>query len=333
MTWLYGPLKTYHSSGEKFTNSSPPPSNIETPGTYRDMKPILKKKSASEMMLQRSLLQHTLLQHAGAILKAQEADHGEHRSALSRSVPEFGRIAESSLGSRTTSTNDTLTNTSISGIASPNSGRRIHFNNEVAQCIAVDVKDGEDEYDSLSVTSDDESSSYDGISMMKQIFPDTSLNTKSPPRNGFNTENKIIAPLPSTTLKCRGDTPEPPSASFLDRWYGPSSSSTSSPTSSGKTVRPSTPHANFLLDDEDDDYEGLDGWQSQGRTYSFNRNSSWLSATDDELEIEQNMASMGNLLPYEDGDSSDSGIVDKVVDAVNTARDIAHVIWNVGWRG
>lgn len=333
MTWLYGPLKTYHSSVETFTSSSPPPSNIETPGTYRDRKPILKKKSASEMMLQRSLLQHTLLQHAGAILKAQEADHGEHVSALSRPVSEFGRIAESSLGSQTSSINGTLTNTSISGIASPNSGRHIHFNNEVAQCIAVDVKDGEDGHDCFSATSDDDSSSYDGVSMMKQIFPDTPLNTRSPSRNGVNAENKTIAPLPSTKLKCRGDTPEPPSASFLGRWYGRSSASISSPTHSGKTVRPTTPHANFLLDDEDDGYDGLDSWQSQSHTFNFNRNSSWLSATDEEFEIEQNMASMGNILPSEDGESSDGGIVDKVVDAVNTARDIAHVIWNVGWRG
>lgn len=165
---------------------------------------------------------------------------------------------------------------------------------------------------------------------MKQIFPNTSLDSRSPPRSSINTENKTIAPLPSTTLKCR-DTPEPPPASFLDRWYGRSSASTPSAAVSEET-RSSTTQANFLLD-EDDEYEGLDSWQSQQHTYNFNRNYSWLSATDDELGIEQDMASMSNLLPYEDGESPNAGIVDKVVDAVNTARDIAHVIWNVGWRG
>ncbi|KAI5295850.1 hypothetical protein KEM52_006720 [Ascosphaera acerosa] len=37
---------------------------------------------------------------------------------------------------------------------------------------------------------------------------------------------------------------------------------------------------------------------------------------------------------YYDHDQSqtDYGLVDKVLDTVNTAKDIAHVIWNVGWR-
>ena len=39
-------------------------------------------------------------------------------------------------------------------------------------------------------------------------------------------------------------------------------------------------------------------------------------------------------MPNDDDDEDDygGGIVDKVFDTINTARDIAHVIWNVGWR-
>jgi len=42
----------------------------------------------------------------------------------------------------------------------------------------------------------------------------------------------------------------------------------------------------------------------------------------------------GMFMPYDDeGDVLVSGgILGRVVDTVNTARDIAHVIWNVGWR-
>jgi hypothetical protein len=42
----------------------------------------------------------------------------------------------------------------------------------------------------------------------------------------------------------------------------------------------------------------------------------------------------GMLMPYdpEDGSIPPPGIIGRVVDTVNTARDIAHVIWNVGWK-
>ncbi|KAK2667192.1 MTH1187/YkoF-like protein [Fusarium oxysporum f. sp. vasinfectum] len=41
----------------------------------------------------------------------------------------------------------------------------------------------------------------------------------------------------------------------------------------------------------------------------------------------------GMFMPYEEeGVSSTDGILDRVIDTVNTARDIAHVIWSVSWR-
>jgi len=42
----------------------------------------------------------------------------------------------------------------------------------------------------------------------------------------------------------------------------------------------------------------------------------------------------GMFMPYEEDDDEPGapGIIGRVVDTVNTARDIAHVIWNVGWR-
>ena len=42
----------------------------------------------------------------------------------------------------------------------------------------------------------------------------------------------------------------------------------------------------------------------------------------------------GMFMPYEE-DEDDvvaAGLFGRVVDTVNTAKDIAHVIWNVGWR-
>jgi len=42
----------------------------------------------------------------------------------------------------------------------------------------------------------------------------------------------------------------------------------------------------------------------------------------------------GMLMPYDEGEpaAANAGIVGRVIDTVNTARDIVHVIWNVGWR-
>lgn len=42
----------------------------------------------------------------------------------------------------------------------------------------------------------------------------------------------------------------------------------------------------------------------------------------------------GMFLPYEEDEDDvvTEGLFGKVVDAVNTAKDIAYVIWNVGWR-
>ena len=42
----------------------------------------------------------------------------------------------------------------------------------------------------------------------------------------------------------------------------------------------------------------------------------------------------GMLMPYdeEEDDMMAVGLFGRVSETINTARDIAHVIWNVGWR-
>ena len=39
-----------------------------------------------------------------------------------------------------------------------------------------------------------------------------------------------------------------------------------------------------------------------------------------------------NFNSWDDDDPAAAGLFGRAVDAVNTARDIAHVLWNVGWR-
>jgi hypothetical protein len=311
VTWLYGPLK---SSMERQTSPSPPPSRLETPNSYLDRKPILKKKTASEAILQRSLSQHTLLQHAGAILKAQEAENGWTRPPFPRSNTDLDNLHHRT-GSSTYSLGGTLTTSSSSGMASPSERRHIHFNNEVVQCIAVEAKVYEDEWPSTF----DESSSDNSVVMMRQITDRGVVSARSTPRNSFSGDGKTIAPLPSTTLKYRGDAPES-RPSILDRWSSPA---TLSPTPSVETLRPgSEPSANFLLDDEDPTLDFTGNHPDRDRP--------WFEEPTSNRPLR--LTDSGMFMPEDEGESPSSTILDRVVDTVNTARDIAHVIWNVGWR-
>ncbi|GES66857.1 protein phosphatase type 1 complex subunit Hex2/Reg1 [Aspergillus terreus] len=328
VTWLYGPLKTCKRR-EKGSKSSPPPSCLETPTSYQDRKPILKKRTASETILQRSLSQHTLLQHAGDILKAQEAEINRGRPSFSRCPSDIGQMLNhSSDGLTQSSSNGTPTNPSSSGISSPSERRHIHFNNEVVQCIAVEAK-GDDEDDPWPNLLDEDLSSDDGVIMMQR--KPASPNGASTPR-GTHIENKTIAPLPSTTLKYRADTPEP-STSIIDRWSGYfSSSAAPAPSASTETLRPSDASSNFFLAEEDDvDFN----WEPSARAPEpTDRTRPWFVNPEDEEELDRylHFSSSGMFMPYDDGEPSHLGIFDRVVDTVNTARDIAHVIWNVGWR-
>ncbi|KAJ5982185.1 hypothetical protein N7451_012285 [Penicillium sp. IBT 35674x] len=73
VTWLYGPLKTFSSTEGSTLDVSPSLGRIKTPLLHLDRKPILKKKTVSETMLQRLLSRRSRPQHARAILEAQEA--------------------------------------------------------------------------------------------------------------------------------------------------------------------------------------------------------------------------------------------------------------------
>lgn len=333
VTWLYGPLKTSKNFG---SNASPPPTHLTTPNMCQPRKPILKKKTASETMLQRSLSQHTLLQRAGALLKAKEAANAQDQS-ISRS-----RHQQDQTGSTTpTAIAGTPTTVSVSDIGSPNERRHIHFNNEVVQCIAIEAKDEEEEYGKYQIGLEDGLFS-DNITVTNQMLSNTASGNMSSPRNN---ENKTIAPLPSTTL--RGEMPEPPASSLFERWFGSRSSPSPSPTPPKDLRRSSEPSANFLLDDDDDyddEYDSNGGfdfsWQSNWQSKQVSSASTQIrphsvSSEDDEdgLEMDRDFHLTSDMFSLgEYSESPDAGIFDRMLDTVNTAKDIAHVIWNVGWR-
>lgn len=226
-----------------------------------------------------------------------------------------------------------ITNTSSSALGSPSERRHIHFNNEVVQCIAVEAKDGDEDEENWLAEFEGDSSSDDGVVTMKQVSPKA-----SPKNTSHGGESKTIAPLPPTTLKYRGDTPEPPTTdSIIDFWSDGRSASTLSRTPSTETIRPSKPQANFLLDDYYDGHDEFEfNWYPKQPAYDPVRNRPWFVDPEEEEEEDADqrlhLTSSGMLMPYYEGDPSNPSLFNKVVDTLNTARDIAHVIWNVGWR-
>ncbi|PNP55511.1 hypothetical protein THARTR1_04341 [Trichoderma harzianum] len=300
VTWLYGPLqlgvKPIHDTrSERSSNSlSKTDSRVSL-----NKKPILKKRSMSKITLHRPLSTASLLKQATVTIQAQEAQ-GILRPSSNRrgTVDNFSYPFSSRRMSDESS--DQVSPTESSEIASPAAERRqIRFNEQVEQCIAVDVSaDDEDDMEAYPDCDGDNSDSDDGI-VLKRI------RTKKRTAKSESTEDKIIAKLPSTTLKDRKDTKHPRSPPL-------------SP-SATETMLPSKPSAEFFFD-EDDDEEALlsPGWLSLPADSSSSSSKS----------TEMHRTSSGMLIPYEEGDqTSNEGLYDRVIDKVDTARRITRVHW------
>jgi len=301
--------------------------------SFLTKKPILKKRSASEVMLQKSLSASSLVKQATAAIEAQQSINsrgGRNRAFLGRTSSDF---INHGMPSQPTSRDpaDYLSSCSTSGLQTPNYGEKKHirFDDKVEQCIAVEIKEGDfdDEDDSAVLDSD---SSDEDVVMMKRSKYRKPISRNSS-RSSFSGESKTIAILPSTTLKYHtdsSDVPDIPSHSIrLRSGWRPGRLS---PSPSQETLRPVDPSKNFLLEDDDDENEI--SWDPS-RAYPDRRN------TLTENEVDKHAGGLrrtpsGMFMPYDENEDGmvSAGILGKVVDTVNTARDIAHVIWNVGWR-
>ena len=352
MTWLYGPLQTGSDKSLRMPSASPSSSRISKSNSFLNKKPILKKRSMSEIMLQRSLSSSSLLKQAAAAVQAQQSENGIlTRPGIGRATSDY---VDYPFSSRQMSRENTtrLSSISSSGIASPGTGEKkhIHFNEQVEQCIALDMKgDDEEEPEAYAVHDYSDSDSDDGAIMMKRSDSKRKLpplhSKTTTPRASFSAESKTIAMLPSTTLKYRQDTPEPQETAMKHSngfWNG----SRLSPSPSQETLRPSKPSTRILLGpDEDDDDADMD-WQppngfanrsdsvsiTQERFQSLHTSGSNSSLTGEPSGMRRTPSGM--FMPYEEDEDDvvSEGLFGKVVDTVNTAKDIAHVIWNVGWR-
>ena len=322
-------------------------------------KPILKKRSMSEAMLQKSLLSSSLVAEAAEMAQAQRTstitlERRKPRPIIGRKTSDFPTA--SSLISRTTSREPTdyFTSRSTSGLHSPFDGEKKHirFDDKVEQCIAIETKDGDDDEDDFNHNpwasqNDEDSSSDEGVVMMKRSRknkrrPLSRTSSKTSVTNS-KAGNKTIEKLPSTTLKYRTDSPdvgEQQRSHSLGFWR----SSRLSPSPSQETLRPSHPSSNFLLPEDDDDDDDEEYFNPSGAFNGIQRPatptaSDPYSQRSKHIEVPSESGGLrrtasGMIAPFEDADDEPQrgGILGSVVDTVNTARDIAHVIWNVGWK-
>lgn len=282
-------------------------------------------------MLQRSLSSASLLKQATAAVQAQET-RGVLRPHLGRSNTDYVTFP---LSSRRMSqeTNSLAVSTESSGITSPSAERKhIHFNEQVEQCIAVDVKSyDEDDLDVERLGED--SDSEDGVMMKRMRSKKRAPSSKKRIKRSASADGKIIAMLPSTTLKYREDTPEPKETAMK---HSTGRGSILSPSSSQETLRPAKQSSRFYFGEDDDDMDEAmgspSGWRSPPTEGSgIGRSTSTGSLCDEPVGMRRTPSGM--FMPYEEGDpATGEGIFGRVIDTVNTARDIAHVIWNVGWR-
>ncbi|KAL7958685.1 hypothetical protein V8C34DRAFT_139237 [Trichoderma compactum] len=333
VTWLYGPLQ----SGKRNVSANKTgPSSVSLSKSSSlvnlNKKTILKKRSMSEMLLQMSLSTSSLLKQAAAAVHAQEYRRSAMRPSLGRANTDYVSLSFSSRRMSHENSSAWGTSTESSSVASPCTERKhIHFNEQVEQCIAVDVKgDDDDDVDMDMDIYGDESDSDDGV-MMKRVRSKRRPLAKQ--RAAF-AEGKIIAMLPSTTLKYQEDSPDSQDSAM--KHSTGARSPLLSPSSSQETLRPSKTAA-FFFDEDEGDLDATiqsPGWlspPSDTGAGGLKRSTSSNSLLDEPAGMRRTPSGM--FMPCDEAEtSSGEGIFGRVIDTVNTARDIAHVIWNVGWR-
>jgi hypothetical protein len=263
VTWLYGPLLT-GSVRPLRTPPSSPASNISKSNSFLNKKPILKKRSMSEIILQRSFLASVTI-----------------------------RVLSS-------------------GLASPDIGEKkhIHFNEQVKQCIALEMKgDNDEEPGSDAIHDSDDSDSDDGVVMMARTNTKWKLPLMSRRRaTSFSVDSKTIAMLPSTTLKY-GE-------------YNPESLETAREHEEDDAHLDRQPPSAFA-NHKDSIAVTREQFQNLHKSKSFSSLNGDLPGTP-----------LCMFISHEEDEDEDEvvseSLFEKVVDTVNAAKDIAYIIWNVG---
>lgn len=379
VTWLYGPLQSQVGSLVRaHTEPASPATSPSTTPRHKmsrsssfntPSKPILKKRSYSEVMLT-SFVGKT---HGNLLTRAAQAVQEERQREMEekelreeqrknpltpthvlRSQQRIRRkgstdLASISLGSpespfvitqistsrseypvRTDYFGANWTSTSNSGGQTPSASKHIHFNDLVEQCIAVDIKD-----DDL-IAIDDESED-EGLFMR--------------PRHPPKIEHSTIAKLPATTLR-PGDEPsrEPPQVIFNVSQELEPSSGFYYEEGGGFSSSASPPEFPPRFEDPIDDFSFDHPFTSSASSENSipSNTTSSTSSSDINLDEENQRRASVAAIPIPtarsissrnhrgmagEDDDEGIGIVGLAADAISTAKDLVGVLWNAGWGG
>jgi len=346
VTWLYGPMQPASNRFCSQQNSEPASRLSKTNSFVNGVKkPILKKRSMSEAMLQKSLSSSSLVKQAAESVQAQQTtgvtlELRKPRPIMGRVTPDFPTSSTTTSRVVFWEPTDYFSSKSTSGLHTPSDGEKKHirFDDKVEQCIAVECKEGDDDEDDFNrnpwARDEEDSSSDEGVVMMKRSRRRKPLSRTSSKTSISTSDNKTIAKLPSTTLKYRTDSPDPTEQTQSHSLFW--KSKRLSPSPSQETLKPSNPSRNFLL--AEDDSEG-DEYNPSGE-YGVKRPSTPTASDPYSLRSSSESGGLrrtasGMFMPFEDNeeDPPAPGLIGRIVDTVNTARDIAHVVWNAGWKG
>lgn len=332
VTWLYGPLQV-DTKKSLSRSHSPPPSQMSTCSSFLNKKPILKKKSASAAILERSRSQHSLLARASEIIRVQQSSPKPGRTNLRRggsdfSLPSYQTSSVSNTPAESESRSSYPSRYSFEP-QTPSECKHVFFNEEVRQVQAIesdddDNKEAPQEEEEFSESDEDD----DGGLMMA---PARSRSNRSTPRGSFSDNNKMIAPLPPSTLKYRKDTPEPPDTPQANRLWPQHRGLSHS--SSQETLKPTNPSHNFLLDDDPE--LDADSWPGQSSDTPGCDYSPYAQEEYNSPGPNMRRTDSGMFMPFdenEDEAAMNNTLFGQAMYAVNTFRDIAHVVWNVGWN-
>ncbi|KUJ19004.1 uncharacterized protein LY89DRAFT_509659 [Mollisia scopiformis] len=253
VTWLYGPLQPGPIESLKALSLEdvPAPSDRrEGREDMLDLKPILKRRSVSEKMLVRSLLSASLLKQATAAVEAE-------RSARARSLPVLPILETAEYHKSVRPTTPALSRSSSTASLRPllshgmPDKKRIHFQEQVDQCIALE--NSESESDSRGGASESDSDSDGGVKVARRT-PFSRTNSRS--SRSAERRKRIIAKLPSTTLHYSDEDAELVAKSWQRSKASPP------PSPSPEALSPSLPATNFMLDIEGN--EDVMGWSLDG---------------------------------------------------------------------
>lgn len=300
----------------------------------------------SEAMLQKSLSSSSLVKQAAESVQAQQTtgatlDLRKPRPIIGRATSDYPTSSILTTRGPFWEATDYFSSKSTTGQHTPGDGEKKHirFDDKVEQCIALECKEGDDDEEDFNrnpwAREDEDSSSDEGVVMMKRARRRRPLSRTSSKTSVSTTDNKTIAKLPSTTLKYRTDSPDVTEQNQSRFWK----SSRLSPSPSQETLKPSNPSRNFLLPEDDDSEEGDDYFNPSGDLGVKRPSTPTASDPYSQRSLSESSGmrrtESGMFMPFEDSeeDPPAAGLIGRIVDTVNTARDIAHVVWNAGWKG